>query len=273
MRVLRGTSVAAEVAYHTGETPADAGAVTVTVTRGDGRVVVAAAAAAAGADVGEYTYTLSAAVTADVELFTLTWTSATLGQRVTQVEVVGGHLVELAELRVDADLMSQSRYPVKRLVAARDAFTRDAERFCGRAFNPTYGKVEGVLGRVFYTSHSEVRRILSAGVDGATPTVNPEGWTSSRWGQIISPYGWTLTTVVSYEHGLDTTPPDIRDVSVLAIRDRLMRSAAGRPNRVYAESGDLGTTRYSTPGPTRLTGIPDVDAVFDRYRLTAVMVA
>src|SRR5688572_15446509 len=105
-RVLVGSSPTLTQTFYDDETPVDVGTVTVQDTAADGTVVVPAETATTHGDDDVYSYSLPAAAAGDLAVLTVTWSGDDGRTATTTVEVVGGRLFELADLREEPDLES-----------------------------------------------------------------------------------------------------------------------------------------------------------------------
>lgn len=248
---------------------------------------VVVASGAAVADGTAWTFPLGGqALLGDL---TVTWTGTVGAAEVvdtTGVVVVGAHLFTIAELRA-ADLQElgdHSKYPTARLVEVRDEVTAEVEDICDRAFVPRYGRavLDGTgLAEVGLTGvrSSDFRRLRAVGVAPAygqpgvplTPTeLAAVAWTSD--GQLIRTDSrvWTAgrgNLVPEFEYGLDRPPVDLRR---MVIR-RAVYWAKGERRKLSARAksantGDGTTVQLDTAEAYR-TGLPDVDAIYQRYSL------
>jgi len=248
-----------------------AGNVTVTVRRLDGTEVVTGTAGHPG--VGKYTFAPPAQATVDT--MTMDWTGSFGGATVTVrdvVEVVGGFLFGLTQAREDTGL-SPVTYPDADIVAARIGTEQECEDICGQAFVPRFMRIRlhgsGTDELVMPDINLRAVRALTIGGTAADPAAavpSPEGvlYRDEVW-----PRG-RGNVIVEYEHGLDMPPLGIREASVLRLRSRMQQNTTSVPYRAISwQSGEGGTYRLSTPGKTR-TGMPDVDAAYERYTVPMV---
>lgn len=259
-------------------TDPDGNSATVTITKADG-TVLQASTPTTRLDAGVYTYSLQPQ--ADLNELTATWTGTFSGVTqsiTTRVEVVGGYYCSLAELRAEPNLDSTTKFTTAKLIAARQWFETLAERYCNQAFVPRYRRLRlsGDGTTRLFLPDPYVTRILSV-TDTATNTL----FTADELADLVAdPVSGAVTRVslgvwpanslwVEYEHGLTDVPDDIHDAAKIAVRDKLLNDQTGRPMLSIAD-GAGGTTRFAMPGPGRPTGIPDVDAALNGYRLPVV---
>lgn len=279
-RVLVGNDATTRTTFYSGDTPADAtGDVTVTVTRDDGTVL--AGGTATNASTGVYEFDLADAThTSRLDVLTVTWAGLIAGStqvKTTQVEVVGGFYVELGEIRSLPKLGDSGKFPLEALEDARNWFETLAEEHCGVAFVPRYARdlVDGNDRYELLLNRLYPRSLIGVTVDGVTTSTTgwqlyPSGRLSrDHLGSFAVPTSTTIgrNIAVSYTHGYDRPPADLRDVALLAIRDKLLADREGREaGRVLSQTNEFGgTTRFALPGSDRPTGIPDVDTVLNRY--------
>lgn len=274
--ILRNTGELLDLTFYVDGVATEAdGDVTVTVTRERGAVLVASTTAVDHADVGRYQYSLSPQ--ADLDLLTVTWSgvfSGTTQTVTTQVEIVGGYYVTLAEIRAQKNLDSTTKFTAIELDTAQRAVETMIEEFCGVAFVPRYHRdVFTGDGSTFrQLSKMYPRTILAASLDGVA-VADTSAWSVTRggWLQTGSTYLTAPSYVgaenawVAYEHGLDAPPADLKRAALIAIRANLLDDQTGhRELSIANEFG--GTTRFAAINEDNPTGIPAVDGVLKRYR-------
>lgn len=291
-RVLRGVaaSVWVQLTDQDGSDAAAAGAVTVTVTRADGTVVVTGAATTAAAGyTGRYTYTLSAAVLATLDYLTLVWTDAGDGStHTTYVEVVGGYMFTVAEARgSDPSLRDQAKYPTPDIVAARREVEDECEHLTGVAWVPRFARerLSGSGGAALILPHQQIRTVRT--VRDYSDATTYTSYTSDDLADLDLADSGVVTRrlrgywafgatnlVVEYEHGYDAPPADLKRAALIRLRTRLNEKNRAIPDRAIREVvGDDGRTfRLSIPAAERV-GIPEVDAIYERYSRRTPVVA
>lgn len=253
-------------------TDTEVGAVTVHVVRGDGTDLLPPGTATAGSN--PYTVELDTADTVDLDELTALWTSTNLGALDTRHRIVGRYLVDLADIRSQASLDDAGRFPTAALARVRDEHTRTIEDYLRFALRPVWTREmqAGSGTDRLMLDNRYPRSIRRVTIDGE-PADTAE-WTLSRSGRVhatvIFPSGAEI--VVEYEHGLDRPEPDDRRYALTAIRDMLLSDGTGRPSRVLQETTEFGNTRFSIPSKDRITGIPEVDAHWQRRRQRRVVV-
>jgi hypothetical protein len=280
-RILRGSAAILRSTKHDGDgepvAPTVGNTVTVQVTRSDGTDVLPAGTVAtvAGAEV---TVALTAAHTADLDQLTATWTErdgvgTVVATWQSAAEIVGGFFFSIAEARAsDKTLEDATKYPDADILATRAEVEEEFEAICGRAFVPRFGTFTGTGGaQVLPDPH--LRKLRSVTVDGTAYTASElEDVKTDEAGIIATSARRGARVVVSYEHGLDSPPADLKRAALTRLRSRLNMSKSAVPDRATSFSTETGTFRLSMPGANR-TGIPDVDAVLDRYALRTPTVA
>jgi hypothetical protein len=274
-RILRGTAATLRSSKLNSEGEAVVpGTVTVEVTRWDGSGVIAAGTAT-GVDGNDRTVALTPAQTADLELLRATWTDAGDGSAwATTAEIVGGFYFTIAEARAsDKTLEDAVKYPNAGILATRAEVEEEFEEICGRAFVPRFGTFTGTGGaQVLPDPH--LRKLRSLSVDGtAYTTAEVEDVKTDEAGIIATSARRGARVVVSYEHGLDSPPADVKRAALTRLRSRLnMDKSAVFDRTISFSAAEGGTYRLATPS-ARHTGIPDIDAVLDRYALRTPTVA
>lgn len=259
------------------------GNVLITVVDQDGTVIVNAATATHGAT-GVYTYDL--APQSQPAWLTVTWTGTFGGvaQSITtgggqadgtaaEVQVAGGHLFSVADLRAFGDkrLASSVTYPDQVLIDKRAAVTNMFEDFCNVAFVNRYGRatLDGTMKRTLWLPNQKVNKLRAVTISGvalsagelALISVYPNGKLDrvALWPPDIT----TQNIVVSYEHGWISTPEDISRAAMLLARHELI--TPDYSDRMTSYTNDVGTTRLAMPDAENPTGLPSVDTVLRRY--------
>jgi hypothetical protein len=279
IRVIRTAAATLTRSLFVDETPTDAtGSVLVAVTRLDGTVVTSGTATHPG-PTGVYTFILPGQ--ALVDHLDVTWTATLGGATVAltdRVEIVGGFMFGLAEARAsDSSLSDPARYPTATLADKRIEVEQECERLTGQAWVPRFARA--VLGGTgcdtLVLPHQAVRTVRSV----KTRTLPTEAYTAvSTLANFVPSPGGILTrydgglfpagyqsVVVEYEHGADVPPEDLKEAAMMRLRSRLNLSRSGVPDRVNSYTTPDGSTyRVSMPGRD-YTGIPEVDAVYQRY--------
>jgi len=179
-------------------------------------------------------------------------------------EIVGGHVVSLAELKAyDGGAFadeSDDRLRDARLWAEQRI---EHVRAAGVAFVPR-GASETLWAdgeRELWMEYPRLRTVRSltvAGVEVDPATVEVRNMSIRRED------GFTGKVEVVYEHGYDHPSQPVKEVALLAAKEYLVRNLG---SRATTESTDVGFYRLSIAGREGRTGIPEVDAVIaDEYR-------
>lgn len=233
----------------------------VTITRvSDGSTVVSAGSAVGTGNTGQVMYTLSTVQTALLDRLKATWTGTVGSQAqtvVTYVDVVGGFLISLADLK--------ALYPSK--TADEWAFIRAVaedrlEGACGMAFVPrfrldTVGRPRwrGGWGAV-RLPFDDVRAIRSVtqryhGVT-YTWTVAQLAVADIRGPLLRGPFssGWGEVTV-GYEHGLDAPGNEAMQVALLVAQEEFPTSGTARDARIIRQESDNQAVLYAAPSADR----------------------
>lgn len=272
-RVLKGTSSLISVTFTVDETATDGApdSATVVILNADGTELVSSTAAGEGGT-GRYTFTLTPVHTANLNVLTANWTATINGaaQTVsTSVEVVGGFLFSLAELRAMSGLEDTVKYPTAALATARTLAESALEDACGVAFVPRYHRAT-----IRYTSgdlalqHPMVRSVRAVTSEGTV-------WTQDQLDELVienssfiyGPSGWTTTRgglTVAYEHGYDQPPPRVSRAAKTLARHYLIESPID--SRWTSISSEDGTFSVVTAGERgNLFDLPEVNAVVQEY--------
>lgn len=274
-RVLRDTQAQPEVEFFVGvtSTAADA-AVTVDVLRADGTIFATDAGTTHVGTAGLYRYTL--APQANLERFTLVWEGTFGGvvQRITShVEVVGGYVVALADLQAESGLGTKT---VEQLAEARQWFEDAAEAFCGVAFVSRYARevLDGDGSFELELAHPYPRTVLSCKIGGVAQT-GLTTWDLYEEGVIVRDTGsfavGRRNVEITYEHGLDTVPSDIREAALTACRTNVLGGGSvggGIPAGVTQLATDAGVMTFGRR--TFPFGIAEVDAILGAHKVVPV---
>jgi len=265
-RVLRDVQGLPRASFNVGSVPTDpdGNTATVTITRKDGTAFGAADQATTRISAGLFSYTL--APQSALELFTFRWKGifGGLAQYVkTEVEIVGGYVVSLADLKAESGLSTKTD---EALAEARQWFEDRAEDFCGVAFVPRYARevLDGPGSRKLDLLHARPRSIISAKFDGVVQDTTT--WDLYEAGYIVAPSSFPRgfrNLELIYEHGYDSAPSDIRDAALTAIRSNVLADTSGGggiPAGVTSLITDAGTMVFGGR-LTRPFGIRAVDDV------------
>jgi hypothetical protein len=241
-------------------------AASVDVVRDDGTVLLDDVAAA-DAGGGEWTFVLPAAATDQLDTLRVAFTATIGGDPLThstRVEVVGGFLFDLDELREHPDIVKLGTPPGdEQLARARTWAEQRFEAVCRYAFVPRYERRRRAALPLLFL-HPYVREVRSLVVDGQA---RPGPWTVRESGVLrIEGDG---TAEVSYEHGLDGPDLPVSEAVLTLAKTHLVRGPVTDRATQYAT--DAGTVNMATPGllGSRF-GIPEVDEVANEYRYPAV---
>ena len=259
-------------------TATDVGTVTIGIDDGDGTEIVAAGTSVT--DPADGTYSYAVPVQTAPKQLVVTWTSGTQNQ-VDYLEVVGGWLFTEAELRAfySSDLSSESTYPDAKLAEARDRITAAFEEHCGVSFvrrwrretHPGDGSAILTVDRPYISS---VSAATVGGVDvSATVSVAPVlpylYRTSAAWTHATqaSPFN----VVVSYVHGHQSVPGDVKRAAMIAARQQLVKDVTGAGVPETASSWNDSTGQYvafaANDQTERWFGIPSVDSVLREFSM------
>lgn len=231
---------------------------------------------------GSATYTsgiLSAEIpVADMPLldtYTITWGGEVDGDStlwVDQVELVGGYLFELKDLRArDRAFADTGKYPTALLDSKRFEVedTLESQKAAAVAFVPRGRRVtlDGSGRAAIALPDLEVRELYSITVDGVALTsgelnavIIDDAWLhleSSVWTKGVR------NVAVHYAHGLDAPPPPITRAALTLAREYL--AGSDLPGRATATSIGDQMYRLTIAGRDGVTGLPEVDAAVDQH--------
>ncbi len=289
MRVLRNTALSVlspTFVGADGETPTDtASTPTAAVSREDGTSLSALTVTASSVSDGVYSAALTTTHTSQLDRLKVTWggTAGSLAQSyVTELEVVGAHLVSITEMRDERGLDNTTSVPLALLRRVRDKWAQQIEDACGVAFAPRYERdvLRGNGKSVLLLSKIRPLSLIAVTIDGVSQTLtnfslHDSGAIEYEGSTFPRPSGAGPNVVVTYEHGFPSCPEDIRHELLKAIRQEVHRYSKDLPTDAISQAFPDGPTiRYSTPGPDRPTGILSFDALLAspayRFRPPAV---
>lgn len=276
-RVLVGTPAALEVVLtdSAGEPTEAVGTITVGVTAADGTVVLAAGTATDQGDTtGKYLVTLSAVDNTDLALLAATWVDSGAGTFTTLVEVVGRFWFSIAEataIETQVNTYGQDTDRVRREVEV------EAEGILNWACVPRYARValDGTDDEKLTLPDRFVRTVRSVRVytDPATHTtfsdddlaelVVDDQTIQRPLGKAFDPGRGNI--VVEYEHGWDRPEEDLKRAGIQRFRYRINTAKTGISDRTMSYTDPQGATFRLAQPDEKSTGMPDVDAVYQRY--------
>lgn len=272
-RVLKSTVNTAFVTFYVGETAVDADVnVAVTVKDAAG-VTLSSGNATNEPGVGIYSYAIPSVAVPTI--LTVTWTGTFTGnaQTVTQrYEVVETHLFSTSDLRQMDGLESLVTFPTQQLVDTRDEVTDLFNAYCHTAWGETYAEeiVGGDGTSTMILSKLPARSIVSVTAYGV-PLVTT-GWTIGLDGElaVLSTSSYKFTSgrqnyVVRYTYGMPYVPGDLRRAALRTARHWLLMGESSIPDRARMMTTQWGSFQLTTATEDFPTGIPEVDAVLNRY--------
>src|SRR6266508_1823975 len=246
LQVLKGTSAQPRGLFYSDGalTDIDSSAVpVVTITRPDG-TAGPPSGTVTRVSVGTYTFTLAATATAELTLYTVTWTGSigTQPQTITTfVEVVGEFLFTLAALRAvkigdRLAFTDAAAFPNQTLLDVRAEVTDDFEARTGWSFVPRFARqiLDGDGRNDLILDHLKCSKLLSVTVNGVAQSVG--NYTLDRSGVLraTSNYlaaGWfpagVGNVIVEYAHGHDRPPPAVSRVALARAAMLLAPSQVG----------------------------------------------
>lgn len=287
-QIQRGMAAALAVTFYVDGVAADPGVTTVTVTRLDGTAIVTGAATS-GSGAAARTYALAGQT--DLDILTVTWTSAMYGDAQQTVEVVGELLFTLRQARAfdGGALANTATYTTDAIGQARQAIAEEFEQVCGVSFVPrlTRETIDGAGRDWLFLSHLDASAIRAVEVldsgTGAWTAYTPAELADVQIldaGQIRRMDGTTFVSGrqnvrVTYEHGYARPPAGIVEAALLYLRFRMVSSNLG--SRTISASNEYGSEQYWTPGysgrGSAINELPFVDKVLRQYMQRRVVVA
>ncbi|WP_144121128.1 hypothetical protein [Catellatospora sichuanensis] len=186
----------------------------------------------------------------------------------TVLEVVGGYLFTIPELRKSDEDLTPDRHSTADVRRAREITEREFESITGRSFTPRTRRMpvgssgESWIWPGLWDAYAVANVVDVAGADvTASVSVDELG---GLVGFDTLPCG-VYWLDVSY--GFKAVPDDIHRAALLRARSHLVASRSGIPDRATSfQPSEGGTYTLSTPGVRgSQTGIPDVDKALSDY--------
>lgn len=256
-RIVQGRSATLTHTFYVDATAADPSpdSATVVITRVSDGSTLTGIGTVDTSGVGTATVTLTPAHTALLDTLNVVWTATFGGQSQTFtdiVEVAGGYLCDLAELR--APFTSTTAYPTAKLADIRTEAEQRLEKACGRAFVPRYKLERQSYNGGWITTKPDLRTVRSLTVDGTVYTAddianltleNGIGWVS------LNRYGWgcrsSLPITIGYEYGLDYPDADITRAVLLAAQE-IEGVGSARPGVQSQTADNMSVTYFTSSG-------------------------
>jgi hypothetical protein len=274
-RIVRGQAATLTYTFPTADgVPANPSpdAATVTITRADGTAVVTDALASDGGT-GIATYTLTPAQTALLDVLTVTWTATYGGQPQayrTTVEVVGGVLFTIAELRAEsAKLANTTDYLASKITQMRTTVEKALEKRLGFALVPRYSMESAqVNGGSLSLRWPYVRAIRSVTTGGSTVLTSTDLAGLTFADGALRGYRWPsgyAATYVGYEHGKGNDDPEARQAALTLAKMWLLSGPVDDRALGFANEG--GSYALATPGRNGAMFAPAIDEWIQANRL------
>lgn len=250
-----------------------AGDVTIGIVNQDGEEVVASGTATVATS-GVISFEITPTISADLGRLRATWIDED-DVTVTSVhDVVGFHLITLAELRKFEPLDDEVLYTEEQLRYGRDMATYALERACNRALAPQLATetVTGRGGRALALKGGPTSLISIAqdaeALEADGILLDPAGFLERTAGAWVSGSSYE----VSYIHGLEAVDPRVsRAVGLIAsdvlFADQPDGQGSGIPERATSLSTADGTFSLVTAGMGNSFSLPEVNAVVQELRL------
>jgi hypothetical protein len=227
----------------------------------------------------EFRLTVAAATITTLDTYTLTWTGTVSGTTTTwtsTVEIVGGYIFEIADLRSqDRAFADTTKYPTSMLREIRTWVEDVIEgpRAANVAFVPRGSRVitDGTERTAIMVPDLEVRSVYSVSVSG-TAWTTPQVATLTvddgvLWINNDSPISaWTTghrNVNIHYTHGYSTPPGAITRAALMLAREYLLKTDI--PGRATATSIGDQMFRLTIAGRDGVTGLPEVDAAIQQF--------
>lgn len=220
------------------------------------------------------TFTVPASSVTKLDTYSLTWTATVNSAPMTwatHVEVVGGYLFEIADLRAeDRAFENVDKYPTETLKVVR-AWVEDvieSARAANVAFVPRARRVvlNGTGRTALMLPDLELRTVESVTVDGIAWTNEQVAALTVDDGVVWATEPWpegVRNVEIHYTHGHDFPPGAITRAALMLAREYLVKTDI--PGRATATSIGDQLFRLTIAGRDGVTGLPDVDAAIAQF--------
>lgn len=275
---LKNATVTLTATFYDDGTAADPGVTTVAVSDLTGAVVVAAGAATTGTGTSR-NYALVA--TTQLDILTVTWTTANFGAFTSTLEIVGGFLYSLNEARAydNNALANANTYTGAAIEDTRARVTDEFQTICGVSFVPRVAQfvLDGCTSALDLRM-ARVTRIRAV----ETRTVGTATWTAytvdQLAGVLLDTNGFIQQETggywpsgrqnvrVTYEHGYDRVPGAVKVAALMMTR--YLFSGDILSQRTISLSSEFGTTQFAVANMSmgRYTSLPEVNRILDLFR-------
>ena len=265
-RVLQNTPNVIYVEMYVGETLTDAdGTVTVTVKNALGVTIATGNATNEPSSVGLYSFALPAQ--SQVSLLTVTWAGTfggNAGSVIQEYQVVGKFLFSLADLRAMDGLDNVTEFPTTKLISVRDEVNDLFIGYCHTAWGNTYRRqtIDTIYSDRVFTDRGPLTEVISVTCNGSA--VTPSGF--DRAGEIRGSFvpGFQ-NTVVEYVYGHETLDRFVSRAGLRLALYWLLNNESSIPDRARMLTTEWGTWQLTNATEDFITGLPEVDAILNRF--------
>lgn len=224
--------------------------------------------------VGHYTFTLAAQ--SQVKELTVLWSgeiSSDAFEEQTFAQVIGGHYISLRDLRDVQGADDQTAFPDTELIAARTVAEQLVDDFTEKAWSKRYAREvhDGNDHTYLFVDRTPARELIAVTIGGTAATLTD--WTIQDTG-LIRTDGDVFTTepiagqnvVVEYVYGEDRPPADLARAVLRLARHILLSTDTSIPDRARLMTTEFAQFHLVMANRDYPTGLPEVDAVLNRYR-------
>jgi hypothetical protein len=210
-----------------------------------------------------------------VGAYTVRWDGREVAMDYAAFEVVGNFLFGIPEARAsDMDLADAARFPAADIRHYREVVEDEFQTITGRSFTKRVRQIQfnGDGTQTVIVPLFDVTAVQA--VSDPSGPLATAGWVLSPSGVLQAPYAFTegVTYTLTLEYGVQYPPDDIKRAGLLRLRSLLTAERSGIPDRatafVAAEGGNFTLAVAGRNGYE--TGIPDVDAILNRYKYRIV---
>lgn len=245
---------------------------TIIVTDGSGAVIDSGTPII---DETTLTYALDATLLPHLDTYEVHWLGQIGGNDwswTDTLEIVGGYLFEIADLRLlDTAFTDTTKYPSSLIAQTRIAVeqTMEGEKAGNVAFVPRgkRAKVDGTDKSYIILPDYEVREIYSLKINGVALTQDQLNALLLDDDRIYAVSGFfpkgKRNIEIHYEHGRDHAVYPISRAARLLAREYLVKSQV--PGRATATSIGDQMYRITIAGRDGVTGLPEVDAAIEQH--------
>lgn len=234
-------------------------------------VVTSSGTANPTANPSEFWVPLTTVDTAILDRLTITWANPSVGEMSSTVEIVGGFLFSIADLRATSTVLANTtRYTSLALANLRTAVEDALEGELGYALVPRFGTQTFASGGSSLRLSPYLRSVRSASDDGAALVIGDLDLAYDAVGYVTG-YQFYGPTTLGFEHGMDAPSPRAQMAGLQLAKSWAITGPIDDRTTNFTSPETGITSTYATPGfGGSIFGLPSVDQWVASARLFPV---